>query len=136
VIRPLLTVLLLAAACAPSVTPTPSVRFAMYQYVLQVPTKPVTPNERLKLAWKPQLASAPTPATFETLKKAATQDARSCPPAGAIATSQTLRVASNAGDLLAADLTVPSTPGFYNLLQISILGSGNSTSAGSVIEVR
>jgi hypothetical protein len=127
------------------------VRFARYQYALEVPTKPVTPNERLKLAWNPQLQSAPSPAPFEiqlcvalygpwesveALKRAPSQDARSCPPAGAIATSQTLRVASNAGDLLATDLTVPSTPGFYNLLQISILGSSNSTSAGSVIEVR
>jgi len=123
----------------------------MYQYVLEVPTKPVSPNERLKLAWKPQLASQPSSTLFDiqlcvalfgpwdsvdALKKAAPQDIKSCPPSGATTTSQTLRVASNAGDLLAAELTVPSAPGFYDLRQITVYDPGNSMSAGAVIEVR
>ena len=119
--------------------------------MLEVPTKPVSPNEQLKLAWKAQLAAQPSSALFEiqlcaalfgpwetveALKKAAPQDTRSCPPAGAIATSEIVRTASNNGAPQAATIKVPSAPGFYDLRQISVYGAGNSTSAGSIIEVR
>ncbi len=124
----------------------------MYQYVVQVPTKPVSPNQRLILVWEPRLASESSTSFYgmqlclalfgpwesvDALKKAATYDSgATCPPTGAIATSQTLRTASNSGARMAADVMVPSAPGFYDLRQISISDSGNSTSAGSVIEVR
>ncbi len=123
----------------------------MYQYVLQVPTKPVIPNERLTLTWEPRLAPQPSADLFEiqlcvalfgpwgsveALKKSAPQDTKACPPTGAIATSQTLRTASASGARLAAEITVPSAPGFYDLRQISIYGAGNSMSGGAVIEVR
>ena len=149
--RLVLAITLLGAACAPVVTTASGQRFETYQYVLEVPVKPVSPNERLKLAWKPQLASQPSSALFEiqlcvalfgpwesveALKKAAQPDTRACPPVGAVATSETARVASNNGQPLAAIVTVPSAPGFYDLRQISIYGAGNSMSAGSVIEVR
>jgi hypothetical protein len=123
----------------------------MYQYVVQVPTKPVTPNERLTLVWEPRLASESSAGvsdiqlcvalfgpweSVEALKRAAAPDTRSCPPPGAIATSQTLRTSSASGARLAADITAPSAPGFYDLLQISVYDPGNSTSGGAVIEVR
>lgn len=123
----------------------------MYQYALVVPTKPVSPNERLTLTWEPRLAPQPSSTLFEiqlcvalfgpwdsveALKRAAPQDAKSCPPGGAVATSQTLRAASNTGAQLAANITVPSATGFYDLRQISVFDGGNSTTAGAVIEVR
>ena len=123
----------------------------MYQYVLEVPTKPVGPNEQLKLAWKPQLATQPSSELFEiqlcaalfgpwetvdALKKAAQPDTRSCPPPGAISTSQTVRTASNIGVPQLATIKVPSAPGFYDLRQISVYSPGNAWSGGSVVEVR
>jgi len=148
VIRLLLAAVLLAVSCTPA---TSGQRFPMYQYVLQVPTKPVSPNERLTLTWEPRLAPQPSADLFEiqlcvalfgpwgsveALKKSAPQDTKACPPTGAIATSQTLRTASASGARLAAEITVPSAPGFYDLRQISIYGAGNSMSGGAVIEVR
>ncbi len=152
--RALLAVALLAVSCAPLGTSTPSSgqRYAMYQYAVEVPTKPVTPNQRLILTWEPRLASE-TSSTFsdiqlcvalfgpwesvEALKRSAQVDARpSCPPTGASATSQTLRTTTHSGARMATDVMVPSAPGFYDLRQISIFGAGNATSAGSVIEVR
>ena len=149
----LLLIAALAVSCTPVGAPTADSgqRFALYQYMLEVPTKPVSPNEQLKLAWKAQLAAQPSSALFEiqlcaalfgpwetveALKKAAPQDTRSCPPAGAIATSEIVRTASNNGAPQAATIKVPSAPGFYDLRQISVYGAGNSTSAGSIIEVR
>jgi hypothetical protein len=124
----------------------------MYQYVLQVSTKSVSPNERLKLAWEPQLASRSSPGIYEiqlcvalfgpwesvdALKQAmATRDTRSCPPTGASVASETERIASNIGARMTTEVVVPSAPGFYDLRQISIFSAGNSTSAGSIIEVR
>jgi len=123
----------------------------MYQYVLEVPTKPASPNEQLKVAWKPQLAAQPSSELFEiqlcvalfgpwetveALKKAAQPDTRSCPPAGAIATSETVRTASNNGAPQAATIKLPSAPGFYDLRQISVYSQGDAWSAGSVIEIR
>jgi len=55
---------------------------------------------------------------------------------GAVAMSETTRTTSTNGQPLAADITTPSAPGFYDLRQISIYGTGNSMSAGAVIEVR
>ena len=149
--RLFLSVVLLAASCAPVATPASAQRYATYTYSVTVPMAPVSLNERLKLLWEPRLASAPSPEVFEirlcvalfgpwesveALKKAAQPDTRACPPTGAVATSETARIASNNGQPLAAIVTVPSAPGFYDLRQISIYGSGNSMSAGSVIEVR
>jgi len=151
VTRLLLSAVLLAASCAPVATPASAQRYATYTYTVTVPTKPVSPNERLKLQWEPRLASEPSSEVFEVrlcvavfgpwesvdaLKKAAQPDTRSCPPVGAVATSETVRTLSNNGQPLAADVTTPSAPGFYDLRQISIYGSGNSMSAGAVIEVR
>jgi hypothetical protein len=124
----------------------------MYQYVVQVPTKPVSPNERLKLAWEPRLASGTSASIYEiqlcvalfgpwesvdALKKAmGPRDTRSCPPPGASVASETSRIASNSGTPMATEVIVPSAPGFYDLRQISIFSAGNSTSAAAVIEVR
>jgi hypothetical protein len=124
----------------------------MYQYVVHVPTKPVTPNERLKLAWEPRLTSGTSPNIYEiqlcvalfgpwesvdALKKAmGPRDTRSCPPPGALVAGETSRIASNSGARIATEVMVPSAPGFYDLRQISILSAGNSMSAGAVIEVR
>jgi hypothetical protein len=122
----------------------------MYQYVLDVPTKPVSPSERLTLTWQPRLAPQPSSTLFETqlcvalfgpwasvdaLKKSGTE-AKSCPPSGAVATSQTLRTASNSGAPMGATITVPSAPGFYDLRQIAVYGAGHSTSGGGILEVR
>jgi len=112
----------------------------------------VSPNERLRLAWEPQLASGSSTSTYEiqlcialfgpwesvdALKSAmATRDTRSCPPVGASVASETQRIASNTGARIVTEVTVPTAPGFYDLRQISIMGAGNATSAGSVIEVR
>jgi hypothetical protein len=123
----------------------------MYQYVLVVPTRPVSPNERLTLTWEPKLAAQPSSTLFEiqlcvalfgpwgsveALKKGAPQEAKSCPPAGAIATSQTLRTDTAGGARLTAEITVPFAPGFYELQEITVYDAGDSTSGGSVIEVR
>jgi len=152
--RLLVSIVLLAVSCAPSSSPTPgpAQTYPMYQYVVQVPTKPLSPNERLKLAWEPRLASGTSSSIYElqlcvalfgpwesvdALKKAmATRDTRSCPPLGATVASVTERVASNTGARMDTEVMVPSAPGFYDLRQISIFSAGNSTSAGSVIEVR
>jgi hypothetical protein len=149
VTRLLLAAVLLAVSCTPAATPAQ--RFPVYEYVLQVPTKPVSPNERLTLPWEPRLAPQLSSDLFEiqlcvavfgpwesveALKKSAPQDTKSCPPTGAIATSQMVRTASGGGARLAAEITAPSAPGFYDLRQISVYGAGNSTSGGSVIEVR
>jgi hypothetical protein len=153
VTRALLAIALLAVSCAPFGTSTPSSdqRYAMYQYAIEVPTKPVTPNQRLSLTWEPRQAATTSPSfsdvqlcvalfgpfeSVEALKRAAQPEAPSCPPTGATATSQTLRTTTHSGARMATDVMVPSAPGFYDLRQISILGVGNSTSAGSVIEVR
>ena len=123
----------------------------MYQYVLNVPTRPVSPNERLTLTWEPKLAAQPSNSinevqlcvalfgpweSVEALKGAATEETKSCPPNGAIATSPTLRTASANGSPLTAEIVTPSARGFYDLRQISVYDPGNWTSAGSVIEVR
>lgn len=123
----------------------------MYSYSLQFPTKPVSPNERMTLAWEPRLQPESSPSVYEiqlcvalfgpwesveAMKKAAQPDTRSCPAVGAVATSETARIASNNGQPQAADITAPSVPGFYDLWQISIYGSANSARTGSVIEVR
>ena len=123
----------------------------MYQYVLVVPTRPVSPNERLTLTWEPKLAAQPSSTLFEVqlcvalfgpwesveaLKGAATQETTSCPPNGAIATSPTLRTASANGSPLTAEIVTPSARGFYDLRQISVYDAGNWMSAGSVIEIR
>lgn len=151
--RLLLCVALLGVSCVPlGASPSPSQRYANYQYVLQVPTKPVSPSQRLILTWEPQLAAEQSSSlsemqlcvalfgpweSVEALKKAAQLDSRpSCPPTGAVATSATLRTTTNSGARMATDLLVPSAPGFYNLLQISIFSAGDTTSAGSVLEVR
>jgi hypothetical protein len=140
-------IVLLAVSC----TPVSTQRYPLYQYSLQAPTKPLSPNELLSLVWEPRLASEGSAGvtdiqlcvalfgpweTVEALKRAAAPDTRSCPPPGAIATSQTLRTSSASGARLAADIRVPSVPGFYDLLQISVYDPGNSTSGGAVIEVR
>ena len=63
----LLLIAALAVSCTPVGAPTadPGQRFALYQYVLEIPTKPVSPNEQLKLVWKGQLAAQPSSALFE-----------------------------------------------------------------------
>jgi hypothetical protein len=151
--RLLILIAALAASCGPfTSTPAPANSYPMYQYVVQIPTKPVSPGEPLKLAWEPRLASGSSSSIYEiqlcvalfgpwesvdALKKAmATRDTRSCPPDGASVASETERVASNTGARMATEVMVPSAPGFYDLRQISIFSAGNSTSAGSVIEVR
>ncbi|HYT75102.1 MAG TPA: hypothetical protein VEL79_10175 [Vicinamibacterales bacterium] len=152
----LLLIAALAVSCSPfgAATPASGQRYPTYQYVLVVPTRPVSPNERLTLTWEPKLAAQPSSTLFElqlcvalfgpwdsveALKKGAPQDTKSwksCPAAGAIATSQTLRTASASGARLAAEITVPFAPGFYNLREITVYDAGDSTSTGSVIEVR
>ena len=147
-IRLLLTAVVLAVSCAP--VGTSAQRFPTYQYVLQVPTKPVSPNEKLTLTWEPTLAQQTSDLyevqlcvglfgpweSVEALKRSSPDLKPACPPAGAIATSDTVRTSSNLGAPLAVSLMVPSARGFYDLRQISIYGSGNSMSAGAVIEVR
>jgi hypothetical protein len=151
VTRLLLSIVLLAMSCAPVTTPTSTQRFPMYQYSLQFPTKPVSPNERVTLAWEPRLQSESSPSVYEiqlcvalfgpwqsveALKNAPQPNTRSCPPPGAIAMSETLRTPSNTGSPQAATITVPSAPGFYDVRQISVYSGSSATSAGSVIEVR
>jgi hypothetical protein len=153
-VRLLVAIAVITVSCAPFNTSTPASAqsYPMYQYVVQVPTKPVSPNERLKLAWEPRLASGSSTTIYEiqlcvalfgpwesvdALKKAmAPRDTRSCPPVGASVVSETERVASNIGARMATEVIVPSAPGFYDLRQISILSAGNSTSSASIIEVR
>ena len=112
----------------------------------------MSPNQRLILTWEPQGAAEPSSTIFEVqlcvalfgpwesvdaLKRAPQPpESRSCPPTGAVATSSTLRTTTHSGARMASELTVPLAPGFYDLRQISILGTGNVTSAGSVIDVR
>ena len=151
--RLLILIAALVVSCAPfTSTPAPANSYPMYQYVVQSPTKPVSANERLKLAWEPQLASGSSTSIYEiqlcvalfgpwdtvdALKKAmTTRDTRTCPPPGASVASETERVPSNTGARTATEIIVPSAPGFYDLRQISVFSAGNSTSAGSVIEVR
>ena len=148
-IRLLLTAVVLAVSCAP--VSTSAQRFPTYQYVLQVPTKPVSPNEKLTLTWEPTLAQQTSDLyevqlcvglfgpweSVEALKRSSPDLKPACPPAGAIATSDTVRTSSNLGAPLAVSLMVPSARGFYDLRQISIFGSsGNGMTGGSVIEVR
>jgi len=149
----LILIAALVVSCSPfgAATPTSGQRYPMYQYVLVVPTRPVSPNEPLTLTWEPKLAAQPSSTLFEVqlcialfgpwdsveaLKKAATQETRSCPPNGAIATSPTLRTASANGSPLTAEIVTPSARGFYDLRQISVYDASNSMSAGAVIEVR
>src|SRR6266540_5044842 len=97
-----ITIALLAVSCAPA---APAQRYTTYTYTVAVPTHLVGPNERLKLVWEPQLAS-PSSERFEirlcvalfgpwesveALKRAVQPNTRSCPPQGAIATSETAR---------------------------------------------
>jgi hypothetical protein len=124
----------------------------MYQYVLvEVPTKPVSPSERLILTWEARQSSE-TSLNFsdiqlcvglfgpwesvEALKRAASPGRPSCPPSGAVATSETLRTTTHSGARMATALILPAAPGFYDLRQVSIFDAGNSTSTGSIIEVR
>jgi len=147
----LLLVAALAVSCSPFGAATPAFSYPMYQYELVVPTRPVSPNERLTLTWEPKLAAHPSSTLFgvqlcvalfgpwgsvENLKKGAPQDTKSCPPAGAIATSETLRTDTASGARLAAEITVPFAPGFYDLQDITVYDAGDSMSTGSVIEVR
>lgn len=152
--RALLAVAFLAVSCAPFGTSTPDSgqRYAVYRYAAQVPSTPVSPNQRLILTWEPQAAAEPSSRFFEiqlcvalfgpwesvdALKRAPQPlESRSCPPTGAAATSSTLRTTTHSGARMASELAVPSAPGFYDLRQISIMGAGNARSAGSVIEVR
>ncbi len=148
---------LLAASCGPLFsTPQASPQFAYYQYTVAIPTTPLAPNEQLHLVWEPHLAPGSATAvsavrlcialfgpweTVEALKTAmsAAGPGPSCPPKGAIVSSETMRTTSNSGARLATDLAVPSTPGFYDIHQISITGEGGDTSAvtaGGIIEVR
>jgi len=149
----LLLIVALTVSCSPfsGARPTSGQRYPLYQYVLNVPMRPVSPNEQLTLTWEPKLAAQPSNSINEVqlcvalfgpwgsvaaLKKGAPQDTKSCPPAGAIATSQTLRTTSATGARLAAEITVPFAPGFYHLADITVYDAGDSTSTGSVIEVR
>jgi hypothetical protein len=151
--RLLLSIVLLAVSCAPAAqAPTTAQRYPLYQYVLVVPTKPVTPNERLTLTWEPKLAAQPSSTRFEmqlcvalfgpwesvdALKKGMdTRDTKSCPPSGAAATSPTLRAASATGAPLTTEIVAPSARGFYDLRQITVYDAGNSMSAGGIVEVR
>jgi hypothetical protein len=149
--RFLLSIVLLAVSCAPAAQ-TPTQRFPNYQYVLVVPTKPLTPNERLTLTWEPKLAEQPSSTLFEmrlcvalfgpwesvdALKKGmGTRDTKSCPPGGAAATSPTVRTASATGAPLTTEIVAPSARGFYDLRQITVYDAGNSMSAGGIVEVR
>lgn len=80
--------------------------------------------------------------TVEELKTAmATAGSRpSCPPNGAIISTETLHTTSNSGARLATDLVVPSATGFYDVRQISINVEGgaasSATSADGIIEIR
>lgn len=152
--RALLAVALLAVSCVPFGTSTTDSgqRYAVHRYAAQVPTTPVSPNQRLTLTWEPQVAAESSSTFFEihlcvglfgpwesveALKRAPQPpDSRSCPPTGAVATSSTLRTTTHSGARMVMEVTMPSALGFYDLRQISIFGAGNSTSAGSVIEVR
>jgi len=152
--RLVVSIAVLAVSCAPFGTSTlgPAQSYPMYQYVLQVPTRPVSPNQRLILNWEPKLAAESSSSVYDVqlcvalfgpwesvdaLKQAmATRDARSCPPTGASVASETERIASNIGARMTTEVVVPSAPGFYDLRQISIFSAGGSTSAGSIIEVR
>lgn len=155
--RLLIVLAVLGTSCGPALsTPVASPQFAMYQYTVVVPTKPLTPNEQLHLVWEPRLIAGsvsgiadvqlcvalfgPWP-TVEALKTAmsASEVRPSCPPSGAVIASETMRTTSNSGARFATDVIVPSAVGFYDVQQISISSAGgasSATSGGGIVEVR
>jgi hypothetical protein len=155
--RLLIALAVVISSCGPVFTiPQASPQFSYYQYTVAIPTTPLAPNQQLHLIWEPHLSPAKASAastiqlcvaffgpweTVAALKTAMSTagPGPSCPPKGAIVSSETLRTTSNTGAFLTTDLVVPAAPGFYDIHQISIAGESpqtSATAAGGIVEVR
>jgi len=150
-------------ACSGSlpIAATPSV--PSFSYQLEPIAEVLTASDSLHLEWVPHpdpnyttlasdvtlcfafLGPWPDAATVKRETMTLGSSLPTCPPAGALVTSQNVRTTTAAGARLKIDASVPDRPGFYNLRQISLVGPtsysnccsrGGSMTADRIVEVR
>lgn len=76
--------------------------------------------------------------SVEVLKQSHATTAE-CPMQGAVVVSETMQVRSDDDRAMAMDIKLPNAPGFYDVVQVQLFGSGakaNSQGAAGIIEVR
>jgi hypothetical protein len=146
--------LVVASSCGPAAAPGNSSRegHALYHYLIDTPTRPLTAGDRIQLSWKPRLAASDASEVtdvvlcaalfgpFESadvLKKAmdGLSPKASCPMTGSAVATEPLRTPSNSDKSVATEITVPSRPGFYDFRQVAVTGTSAMSGAG-IIEVR
>jgi len=134
-----------------------------FSYQLEPIAEVLTASDSLHLEWVPHpdpnyttltsdvtlcfafLGPWPDAATVKRETMTLGSSLPTCPPAGALVTSQNVRTTTAAGARLKIDASVPDRPGFYNLRQISLVGPtsysnccsrGGSMTADRIVEVR
>ena len=129
-----------------------------FSYELEPTADVLTAGDALHLEWAPHpdpnyttLTSVvtlcfaffgpwPDAATVKSETMTAGSSLPTCPPAGAAATSQSVRTTTAAGSRLKVDASVPDRPGFYNLRQITLIGpavkADGTVSSGSMTSDR
>jgi hypothetical protein len=150
-------------ACSVVSTIGPSPSLPSFSYQLEPATDVMIAGDALHLDWAPHpdpnyttltsdvilcfafLGPWPDAATLKRESVTPGSNTPTCPAAGAASTSPSVRTTTAAGTRLRADATVPATPGFYNLRQITLIGPtpyatyssrGGSMTSDRIVEVR
>jgi len=153
----------LFGACSAVSTIGPSPSLPSFSYQLEPVPEVLTAGDALHLDWAPHpdpnyatltsdvtlcfafFGPWPDAATLKRETMTLGSNLPTCPPTGAATTSQSVRTTTAAGARLKIDASVPPTPGFYNLRQITLVGPtpyatccsrGGSMTSDRIVEVR